>query len=58
MLVRDPVCGASVEPTPAAWRTDNVGERFYFCSEACKAAFEADPERYTPHPQPSGRRAC
>jgi Cu+-exporting ATPase len=52
MLVRDPVCGASVEPSAEAWRTDHLGERFYFCSEACKATFEADPDRYAPR----GRR--
>jgi len=51
----DPVCGMNVEPLEAqaaglksihkgktyfSWKT------FYFCSDACKQAFDADPERY------------
>jgi Ala-tRNA(Pro) deacylase len=43
----DPVCGADVqEHTAAAW-SENRGERFYFCSPACKMEFDDNPFAYT-----------
>jgi YHS domain-containing protein len=41
----DPVCGMKVDRDKAV-RKDFGGETFYFCSEHCLHAFEADPERY------------
>jgi hypothetical protein len=41
----DPVCGMSVDKSKA--RTlEYEGRSYYFCSDHCKATFEADPERY------------
>jgi uncharacterized membrane protein YraQ (UPF0718 family)/YHS domain-containing protein len=41
----DPVCGMSVDQRKA--RTlEYEGRTYYFCSDHCKATFEADPERY------------
>lgn len=42
----DPVCGMSVAPSTAAGHSDWRGERYYFCSAACKATFDADPAKY------------
>jgi YHS domain-containing protein/uncharacterized membrane protein YraQ (UPF0718 family) len=42
----DPVCGMKVDRGKAVLK-DFAGERFYFCSEHCLHAFEADPGRYT-----------
>ena len=42
----DPVCGMSVEPTTAAIKSDHQGRTFYFCAEACRRAFEADPGKF------------
>jgi len=43
--VTDPVCGMKVDRTQAL--TASVGGRtYYFCSEQCRSAFEADPGRY------------
>ena len=41
----DPVCGMKVDRSRAV-RKEVAGETFYFCSEDCWHAFEADPERY------------
>jgi uncharacterized protein len=41
----DPVCGMSVDKGKA--RTlEYEGRTYYFCSDHCKAMFEADPERF------------
>ncbi|MFI7413577.1 heavy metal translocating P-type ATPase [Streptomyces sp. NPDC049627] len=45
--VRDPVCGMSIEKA-SALQTRHAGtDSYYFCSDHCAAAFEADPDRYT-----------
>jgi hypothetical protein len=41
----DPVCGMKVDRSRAV-RKEVAGETFYFCSDDCWHAFEADPERY------------
>jgi uncharacterized membrane protein YraQ (UPF0718 family)/YHS domain-containing protein len=43
--VTDPVCGMSVDRWTAE-RLDHDGRMFYFCSEHCRNAFEASPERF------------
>ncbi len=43
----DPVCGMKVDRAKAI-RKDFDGEAFYFCSEHCLHAFEADPARLAP----------
>ncbi len=45
-LVRDPVCGMSVDPAVASERVDYDGTSYYFCSSRCRATFERDPARY------------
>jgi len=58
----DPVCGMSVDRTKAV-SIDFAGESYYFCSNHCLHAFEADPHKWsTASPAPanpyvSGRRA-
>jgi len=44
--VRDPVCGMTVDPTAAAAQASNGVRVFFFCSEACSEAFQAEPGRY------------
>ena len=41
----DPVCGMKVDRAKAV-RQDLAGESFYFCSEHCLHAFEADPQSF------------
>jgi len=44
--VIDPVCRMRVEPERAAGSLCYEGQRFWFCSMPCVAAFAADPARY------------
>ena len=42
----DPVCGMEVVAVETSLHADLDGTRFYFCSEGCRSAFLADPQRY------------
>lgn len=44
----DPVCGMSVDPDRAEYRSFQNGETYYFCSASCKGSFDKDPGRYFP----------
>src|SRR5712691_4081277 len=46
-LVRDPVCGMSVDPATATEHVGYMGTTQYFCSAGCRTKFEKDPARYT-----------
>ena len=46
MAATDPVCGMSVDEEEAAATSEFDGRVFYFCSGACKQAFDADPGAY------------
>ena len=45
-LVRDPVCQMLIDPRLATERLDRDGVEHWFCSVACRQAFEADPSAY------------
>jgi YHS domain-containing protein/uncharacterized membrane protein YraQ (UPF0718 family) len=45
-LVRDPVCGMSVDPATTKEKVEHAGATYYFCSEGCRSTFEKDPARY------------
>jgi len=49
-IVRDPVCGASIEEAAATGHTDFSGHTLYFCSPACKAKFDDDPAEFLDDP--------
>jgi YHS domain-containing protein len=49
--VEDPVCGMMIESKDAAASSRWDGTTYYFCSTACKEAFDSDPEEYA-----SGRK--
>lgn len=42
----DPVCEMEVTPENAACSIEYKGKTYYFCAQACKHAFELDPESY------------
>jgi Cu+-exporting ATPase len=44
--VVDPVCGMTVDPATAEYRSFRDGKTFYFCSAGCKQSFDKDPDRY------------
>ena len=41
--VKDPVCGMTVNPAKAAGTSTRHGQTFHFCSNGCKAKFDANP---------------
>lgn len=45
-IVRDPVCGMSVDPATSQHRFDYGGKTFHFCSTGCRTEFAADPNSY------------
>lgn len=45
-MVRDPVCGMTVDPATSTHRFEYRGETFHFCSAGCKTKFAADPKAY------------
>jgi uncharacterized protein len=53
--VTDPVCGMKVDRARAV-RKEVAGETYYFCSEHCLHAFEADPSPY-PEKERAGTHA-
>ena len=44
--VIDPVCGMKVDPNTTDIMTTYQEQEYYFCAEACRREFEANPERY------------
>jgi hypothetical protein len=42
----DPVCGMSVDPDEAEYRSFQKGETYYFCSAGCKETFDKNPAKY------------
>ena len=46
VMEKDPVCGMQVEPAKAAATSQYQGKSIYFCSQACKQKFDANPASY------------
>ncbi len=42
----DPICKMEVEESKAVATSEYKGKKYYFCAAGCKAAFDADPEKY------------
>ena len=45
-VVKDPVCGMTVDPATSQHRAEHGGQVFHFCSAGCRTKFVADPKRY------------
>jgi Cu+-exporting ATPase len=45
-IIRDPVCGMTVDPSPGKPNAEHGGRTFHFCSESCRTKFVAHPENY------------
>jgi uncharacterized membrane protein YraQ (UPF0718 family)/YHS domain-containing protein len=50
-LVLDPVCGMTVDPKTAEYRSFQNGNTSYFCSAGCKESFDRDPAKYIRAPK-------
>jgi len=45
-MAKDPVCQMDVDPKTAAGQSTHGGTVVYFCAVACKAKFDANPDKY------------
>lgn len=45
-MVKDIVCNMKINENQAAARSEYNGLTFYFCAEACKKIFDAEPDKY------------
>jgi len=45
-IVRDPVCGMTVDPEAGKPTAEHDGHTFHFCSDGCRQTFQADPHAY------------
>jgi YHS domain-containing protein len=43
---KDPVCGKELQANTAASTLTREGKTFYFCSDDCRATFDAEPEKF------------
>jgi YHS domain-containing protein len=53
--VVDPVCGMDVEPGSTKLVSVHNKHSYWFCAEACRKAFETDPEKYL-KPEPAKKK--
>lgn len=49
-MMKDPVCGMTVDEKKTKLKSEHEGKTFYFCSASCKTAFDKDPHKYG-HPK-------
>jgi YHS domain-containing protein len=45
-VATDPVCKMQVDEAKAAGKSEYKGKTYYFCAQACKTRFDANPEQY------------
>ncbi|PJE34914.1 copper-translocating P-type ATPase [Pseudooceanicola lipolyticus] len=45
-IIRDPVCGMTVDPEAGKPSAEHDGHTYHFCSDSCRAKFVNDPEGY------------
>lgn len=45
-MIRDPVCGMTVDPQAGKPSLDHQGRIYHFCSESCRTKFAAAPQDY------------
>ncbi|MBB4193813.1 Cu+-exporting ATPase [Rhizobium aethiopicum] len=46
LVVRDPVCGMTVDPQAGKPSFEHMGRLYHFCSESCRTKFAAQPQDY------------
>ncbi len=46
VIVRDPVCGMTVDPEAGKPTAEHAGHLYHFCSSGCREKFVADPEAW------------
>ncbi len=56
-VVKDPVCGMTVDPHKTSHQLEHRGQTYHFCCGGCRTKFAADPERYLA-PKPREAAGC
>jgi len=46
VMVKDLVCGMTIDAATAAGTSEFRGQTYYFCALSCKKSFDEDPEKY------------
>ncbi|EJC85696.1 copper/silver-translocating P-type ATPase [Rhizobium leguminosarum bv. trifolii WSM2297] len=46
VIIRDPVCGMTVDPQAGKPSLDHQGRMYHFCSEGCRTKFAVQPQDY------------
>jgi Cu+-exporting ATPase len=46
-MVKDPVCGMTIEEKDAVGMSEYNGTTYYFCALSCKTDFDKDPEKFS-----------
>ncbi len=52
-MERDPVCGMTVDPKTAQWKSEYEGKTYYFCAPGCKKEFDRDPGKFLADNRPA-----
>lgn len=45
-MAKDPVCGMQVDEKKAGGSSSHKGQTYFFCSSACKAKFDKNPDQF------------
>ncbi len=45
-MVKDPVCGMTIDEKTAKGESVYNGQTYYFCAPICKTRFDQDPAKY------------
>jgi Cu+-exporting ATPase len=57
-MAKDPVCGMMVDEKTAKLKSEHMGKTYYFCSSACKTAFDNTPSKFTKSEGHSDHSCC
>jgi Cu+-exporting ATPase len=45
-MVKDPVCGMTIDEKTAKGQSEYKGQTYYFCAAICKTRFDQNPAKY------------
>jgi YHS domain-containing protein len=45
-MVKDPVCGMTIDEKTAKGQSEYKGQTYYFCAAVCKTKFDQNPAKY------------
>jgi len=45
-MVKDPVCGMTIDEKTTKFKYEHMGKTYYFCSAMCMENFKANPQKY------------